>query len=87
MPDNPERNEVWWVYSTQDKMWAGLRIATVIPASPAHGELFVIHNEVGPRVGVRAWDDVSEREGWVKVKKIDVPTSEDIIATLARGTA
>jgi hypothetical protein len=70
--DGEERKEVWWIFSKQDAEWAGLRMATFV-YNPGQPVVFIIHNDYGDRLGVRIWEDVSEREGWSKIERIPLP--------------
>lgn len=74
--------EVWWIYSPDRHAWGGLRIASF--RKTVQGALvFIIHAETdASRIGLRIWDDVSEREGWVQVKQIDIPTDNEIAAAV-----
>jgi hypothetical protein len=74
-----EFREVWFIFSPFNKPWANLRIATFTKAVNApHLDLVIIHNEAPPRLGMRVWDDITESEGWFKVRKIDVPSVADV---------
>jgi hypothetical protein len=75
--------EVWFIFSKRDEYWANLRIATFTKAmNRPHLELVVIHDELDKRVGVRVWHDIVESEGWFKVRKIEVPTREEILGVM-----
>lgn len=69
----PEEKEVWWIHSDHSDYWAGLRIAVFSKARNDNTDLFIILGDLGPRCGVRIWDDVSRREGWRKIERITVP--------------
>jgi hypothetical protein len=87
MPDKPFQ-EVWWIYSPVNGVsWAGLRIAYFQKASNT-GELLVcITNETDHRrMGLRTWTDIIAKEQWYKVKRIDIPTSLEIITAALEGT-
>lgn len=72
-PEAMEGTEVWWIVSTHQEPWAGLRQATFFPATNGPTLCF-IQGEADPRrIGVRSWDDIREREGWRKVERIPVP--------------
>lgn len=79
--EDNEARELWWIYSPLTEPWANLRLAT-FSKSINGTELFVIHNEVGGRIGIRVWHDVAPREKWIKVRRIEPPTSEDVQAAL-----
>jgi hypothetical protein len=75
-----EEKEFWWIYSEhkdecRHAEWAGLRIAVFLMVQSFDGpvQFFSIFGEVGERIGIRIWDDVSKREGWRKVEQIKVP--------------
>jgi hypothetical protein len=70
--------EHWWVYSRK----YGLHGATFGKAVNDR-PFFIINDERDPRrIGIRDWDDVSKREGWVKVKPLNMPTDEEIALAL-----
>lgn len=79
-------HEIWWIYSAARDItaggleyeWAGLRIAHF--RKTVNGTLiFFIQGEVDRRrIGVRIWDDVSQREGWHKVQQIEQPSPDAI---------
>lgn len=78
--EDKEHREVWFIYSPRQASWANIRIATFTKAVNApHLELVVIHNEVGPRAGIRIWDDIRRSELWFKVKRIELPTFSDVM--------
>lgn len=77
--ENPEGRELWWIFSPMPKPWANLRVATFFKATNSGIDLLIIHNEVGDRVGVRDWETVRDKEHWVKIKKIELPSSFDLI--------
>lgn len=71
--------ELWFIFSPLDEPWANLRIATFTKAmNEPHLEIVVIHNEEPTRLGPRVWRDIKAREGWFKVRKIDVPTAAEV---------
>ena len=76
-----EHREVWFIYSPLNKPWANLRIATFTKTfNVPHIELVVIHNETqSDRPGVRVWLDIVKSEGWFKVRRIEVPTTADVM--------
>jgi hypothetical protein len=82
-----EHREVWFIFSPLNTPWANLRIATFTKASNApHLDLVVIHNEIGPRLGMRVWNDIVQSEYWFKVRQIEVPSVADVMAaSLASG--
>ena len=73
--------EHWWVFSRS----YGLHTATF--GKTVNGvTIFMINDERDPkRIGVRIWDDVSLREGWVKVKPLNMPTDEEITSALGEA--
>jgi len=77
-----EVREVWFIYSPRNEPWANLRIATFTRANnDPHLELVVIHNEGDRhRLGVRVWQDIVKTELWFKVRKIEVPTTAEVMA-------
>lgn len=78
-----DEREFWWIFSHHDEPWAGLRIAVFTPVRGSPEPCFIITSEADPRrVGLRHWPEVSEREGWVKVKRIDVPCHCDVKAAM-----
>ena len=79
--EDREHREVWFIFSPRDDSWANLRIATFTKAiNSPHLELVVIHNEIGRRHGIRVWDDIVASEGWFKVRRIEVPTADEVKA-------
>lgn len=89
--DREPRGEVWWVYSPRQEAWAGLRIAHFgvlksldgfVLVSEAQTPFFIL-GEVPHRSGIRIWENASKREGWVKVRRIDVPTHAACLAAMA----
>jgi hypothetical protein len=80
-----EHREVWFIYSPVNAPWGNLRIATFTKAVNApHLDLVVIHNDYGPRLGVRVWDDIVKTELWFKVRQIEVPSAADVMAASLR---
>lgn len=79
--EDEEHREVWFIFSPLDQPWANLRIATFTKARDVpHHDLVVIHNEAAPeRIGVRIWDAIVENEYWIKVRKIEVPTTAEVM--------
>jgi hypothetical protein len=83
-----EFRELWFIYSPVAAPWANLRVATFSKAiNPPHLDLVVIHNEWGPRLGMRVWDDIVKSEYWIKVRQIDVPSSDEVKAAYESGQA
>lgn len=88
--DRKPDGEVWWVYSPRDEAWAGLRIGHFGVMKRQDGSVmdtegatpFFILGEVPHRGGIRIWENVSKREGWVKVRRIDVPTVPECLAAI-----
>lgn len=87
--DREPRGEVWWVYSQRPEAWAGLRIAHFGVVSLDDRKMnaigvtpFFILGEVPHRGGIRVWENASKREGWVKVRRIDVPTKAACLAAM-----
>lgn len=81
-------SEFFWIYSVgrgpdgPGAPWGGLRVGAFQKTHDGT-EIVVIQGEVDQRrIGVRIWDDVAEREGWVKVAPIPIPTAEQIKAAL-----
>lgn len=71
--------DLWFIYSPLDETWAGVRIAAfskTINATPV--DVVTILGEMPYRIGVRVWQDIEEREKWVKVKRIETPTADEI---------
>jgi hypothetical protein len=78
-----DHREVWFIYSRREESWANLRIATFTKSmNRPHDELVVIHNEYGPRLGIRVWQDIAESEGWFKVKRIELPAQDEVLAAM-----
>lgn len=72
--------ELWFIHSRAPEDWAGLRVATFMQAiNDPDVEIVVIHNECIKRTGPRIWNDIVEREGWVKVEKIECPSPDKIV--------
>lgn len=69
-------SEVWWVYSTAGMPWAYLRIATFLKSADV--DIVIIHNEGPERLGPRVWDDIRDREQWIKVRKIEIPSVAEV---------
>ena len=85
MDEDGEHREVWFIYSPMKAPWANLRIATFTKAiNPPHHDLVVIHNDYGPRLGVRVWDDIVKSELWFKVRRIELPSAADVMAASLR---
>lgn len=88
--DRQPDGEVWWVYSPRDEGWAGLRIGHFGVMKRQDGSVmdtegatpFFILGEVPYRSGIRIWENVSKREGWVKVRQIGVPTKAECEARI-----
>ena len=74
--------ELWFIFSTAGEEWSGLRIATFISTMDTIHEIVIIHNEMPDRLGPRVWDDIRDREKWVKVRRIEAPTYEDVRAAV-----
>lgn len=73
----------WFIYSPRKEDWAGLRMATFSKFTADSPDLItIIHNEMPDRIGPRIWADIVEREGWVKVMRIDTPTPAMIMAAM-----
>lgn len=72
-------SELWFIYSPLPHDWANLRVATFV-TTPGAGDtaLVIIHNETPDRTGPRVWSDIEDREGWVKVSRIETPTEDDV---------
>lgn len=79
---NSDFHEVWWIYAPERHPWGGARIAHF--RKTVDGTMIVtIPGEADPRrVGVRVWDDISPREGWVKVRQIPLPTKEEVASAI-----
>jgi hypothetical protein len=78
--EDVEHREVWFIYSPVNAPWGNLRLATFTkPRNDPALDLVVIHNEVGPRMGVRVWQDIVKSEHWFKVSKVEVPTAADVM--------
>lgn len=72
-------NELWFIYSPLPEEWADLRIATFVRSFGERDvQLVIIHNETLDRMGPRVWADIVEREGWVKVRRIEMPTIDEV---------
>lgn len=73
----------WWIYSSTYGLHTAIFGQT---ANDGGMTLFMINDERDPRrIGVRDWDDVSKREGWVKVKPLNMPTDEEIAQAVDRS--
>jgi hypothetical protein len=80
MLPHEEFHEVWWIFSKNED-YGGLRVAHF--RKSVHGVmLIIISNEQRNRMGARIWDDIRDREGWVRVKQIEVPTKVDVTAAI-----
>jgi hypothetical protein len=77
-------DEVWWIYSRQ----FGLHMAIFSTAASEAGErvpIVFIQGEVDRRrIGPRFWSDIQEREGWVKVTQITMPSEDEVEAAIER---
>lgn len=72
--DKTPEGEVWWIYTKRKEPWAGLRIAHFGWTSDEPPiEIFFILGDYEDRMGIRIWNEVSQREGWRKVAQIAVP--------------
>lgn len=82
--DRKPIGEVWWVYSPRPEAWGGLRIAHFGVTTPIieGAEPFFILGEVPYRSGIRHWAYAAKVEGWVKVRRIDVPTVPECLAAI-----
>lgn len=77
---NLDFHEIWWIYSPAKDEWGGLRIAHFRKTLNGY-EVVIIQGEIDQRrLGVRIWDDIKDRERWVKVEQIKVPTKAAILA-------
>lgn len=77
---NAAFHEIWWIFSDQKEPWAGLRIAHY--RKTVNGEDIVfIAGETADRLGPRT-TDAMEREGWVKVKRIILPTPSEVMEAI-----
>lgn len=71
--------ELWFIFSTRKEEWAGLRLATFMKsANQPWIDVLYIYHEAPERAGVRIWQDIEKREEWVKVRKIEMPTPDEI---------
>jgi hypothetical protein len=77
-------HEVWWIFSLGrgpnglGEPWGGLRIGHFHKTVDFTEVVFINGETDRRRIGMRIWDDIAEREGWVKVAKIAVPSDDDI---------
>lgn len=75
--------DLWFIYSPVNEAWGGLRLAVFAkPRNEPHTEIVTILGEIRGRIGIRIWQDIEEREQWVKVKRIEQPTAEEIAAAM-----
>lgn len=75
--------ESWWIYAPERHPWGGLKIAHFSKPMNSDNIIVIIMGETDPRrIGVRYWNDIEEREGWVKVKQATLPTRAEIDAAL-----
>lgn len=86
MSDHDNRDdfhEIWWIFSPSTEEWGGLRIAHFRQCPPDNALIVIIEGEMDKRrVGIRIWDDIKDREQWIKVVQIIVPTAEQIKAAM-----
>jgi len=72
-----EFHQIWWIFSESKQSWGGLRIAHF--RKTTDGTLiFFIAAEPPDRMGPRLWEEISNREGWVQVKQIMLPSVEEV---------
>jgi hypothetical protein len=76
--------EVWWIFSYgygpngPGEPWAGLKVAHFSKTVDGTVIVFIQGETDRRRIGMRTWDDIAEREGWVKVAPIAIPSDQDI---------
>lgn len=71
-------HEVWWIYSPERHAWGGLHLAHFRKSIQGNLLVLILGEVDHRRVGLRVWDDITEREGWVQVKQIKIPTNDEI---------
>lgn len=75
-------HEIWWIYSQAIEEWSGLRIAH-FRKTGNDVVIVIIQGEIDKRrVGVRVWDDIKDRERWIKVAQIAIPTPGEVMAAI-----
>lgn len=65
--------EMWWINSHRKEPWAGLRMAHFGRTVDGMVYFFIVGETDPDRIGMRFWEEVSEREGWRKVERIPTP--------------
>jgi len=75
-----DEREIWFIFTHRKEPWGNLRLATFVPTNEPGMNLVIIHNEEPYRTGPRIWKDIVAREGWFKVRKIELPTTDDVRA-------
>lgn len=72
--DNDPR-EVWWIYSDHH----GMKLAWFLPLNGGMDRPAVsIMGETPDRTGIRDWTHIAEREGWVKVARVEIPSASEV---------
>jgi len=79
---NADFHEVWWIYSPERHEWGGLRIAHFRKTMDGMVLVIIAQETNKRRIGFRVWDEIAPREGWVKVKQIQMPTRAEVDAAL-----
>lgn len=82
MIPHSEFHEVWWIYAPERHPWGGARIAHFRKTANGTTIVVITGETDARRVGVRVWDDISPREGWVKVKQSELPSRAEIDAAI-----
>jgi hypothetical protein len=77
--------EMWFIFTHRKESWGNLRVATFVKSNTGRMDVVFIHNEPPERTGPRVWDDIVEREGWFKVRQIEVPTAEEVARVCDEG--
>jgi hypothetical protein len=90
MNDEPELphqdfHEIWWIYAPERHPWGGLRLAHFRKTIDGTVIVIITGETDTRRIGPRVWEDVAPREGWVKVKPIELPTRVEVEAAIDRA--
>lgn len=80
-----DHREVWWIYAPERHPWGGLKIAHFHKSINGEWWVFISGETDTRRIGVRSWNDISQREGWVKVQPIPMPSKLEIDYAIDRA--
>ena len=75
---DPNYHEIWWIFSPYDQPWAGLHLAHFRIVDGF--EIVIIPDDAmwPGRYGPREWLSVKQREGWIKIERIHIPTKHQV---------